>query len=287
MLVSHVFRMCISIDEGSTNKNAKSTTNDWQLRLKQCNHDDANQKWEFEYLGDVAGLIRNPKTNLCLTSSLKQLPPVSVDDLHTHSVLTLESCHHQLCAQVFDAHASTEAEERISFPPQEESFKASELPALIRKPSIPSSLRAKKRHKPSLFCWVMSHPKTLDPKAIAVNQTWGRVCDSLWFVVSEHAAPLGERVNKLPVLTVNLGRKESRQTLWQKSQLAWKAIIDRFEDKFDWYMRADDDSYVSVENLKQFLSQKDPNKPLYYGRVYHSNLGDFYSGMFVMILVYH
>ena len=34
----------------------------------------------------------------------------------------------------------------------------------------------------------------------------------------------------------------------------------------DWYLKADDDTYIIMENLKYLLSQFDPDKPYYIGQ---------------------
>ena len=43
-------------------------------------------------------------------------------------------------------------------------------------------------------------------------------------------------------------------------------------------MKADDDTYVIVENLRHFLSKRNPNEAVYYGHQFKTNPGDVYSG---------
>lgn len=44
-----------------------------------------------------------------------------------------------------------------------------------------------------------------------------------------------------------------------------KYMHDHYIDKFNWFMRADDDVYVRVPELLQFLSNLDPSEDLYIG----------------------
>ena len=48
-------------------------------------------------------------------------------------------------------------------------------------------------------------------------------------------------------------------------------LSQHYLDKFDWFLKADDDTYVVVANLRAYLSLFDPNKPYYMGhRAFHA-----------------
>ena len=51
-----------------------------------------------------------------------------------------------------------------------------------------------------------------------------------------------------------------------------------FTDKFDWYMKADDDSFIIMENLKHMLRQLNPNQPVYLGGRSMTLLKNGYNG---------
>ncbi len=44
-----------------------------------------------------------------------------------------------------------------------------------------------------------------------------------------------------------------------------RMMYGNYSTQFDWYLKADDDVYIIMENLKHFLSQLNPNKPVYIG----------------------
>ena len=50
-----------------------------------------------------------------------------------------------------------------------------------------------------------------------------------------------------------LGEKEDRHFLWRKSILSWSFLYVHFLQKAEWFMRADDDSFVFVDNLRRYV----------------------------------
>ncbi|XP_060086053.1 glycoprotein-N-acetylgalactosamine 3-beta-galactosyltransferase 1-like [Ylistrum balloti] len=112
-----------------------------------------------------------------------------------------------------------------------------------------------------LLCWIMTSPITVVSKATHVQNTWGKRCDKLLFVSSNGTQ---ERAKHLPV--VELPVKEGRQNLWKKTKEALLHIYSSYLNDYDWFLKADDDTYVIVENLRHFLRDKDRNEAIYYGR---------------------
>ena len=97
----------------------------------------------------------------------------------------------------------------------------------------------------------------LMPKALHVKNTWGSRCDHTLYMSSV------ENVN-FPAVGLNV--REGRDALWDKTRAAFKYIYDHnFTRNFDWFLKADDDTYVIIENLKYFLRDKNSSEPIYYG----------------------
>ncbi|XP_071108511.1 glycoprotein-N-acetylgalactosamine 3-beta-galactosyltransferase 1-like [Haliotis cracherodii] len=108
-----------------------------------------------------------------------------------------------------------------------------------------------------VLCWVMTNPSNIQTKAKHVKATWGKRCNVLLFMSSEVDATLP--AIKLPV-------SEGRDNLWAKTKEAFKYVYSNHFNEADWFLKADDDTYVILENLRHFLSDKDTQQPLYYGR---------------------
>ncbi|CAF4784727.1 unnamed protein product, partial [Rotaria sp. Silwood1] len=50
--------------------------------------------------------------------------------------------------------------------------------------------------------------------------------------------------------------------LTRKSNLAFLFAYENYLNDFEWFVKADDDTYLIVEHLKTFLSKQNPSKPV-------------------------
>ena len=78
---------------------------------------------------------------------------------------------------------------------------------------------------------------------------------------------------------IGLNVSEGREHLTAKTMRAFKYIYDHHLDDADWFLKADDDTYVIVENLRYFLSSQNSSKPVYFGHHFKTNVKQgFFSG---------
>ncbi|XP_040208219.1 glycoprotein-N-acetylgalactosamine 3-beta-galactosyltransferase 1 [Rana temporaria] len=111
--------------------------------------------------------------------------------------------------------------------------------------------------KVKILCWVMTGPQNLDKKTKHVKATWAQRCNKVLYMSSEE--------NK-DFPTVGLDTKEGRDQLYWKTIKAFQYVHDHHLDEADWFMKADDDTYVVVDNLRWLLSKHKPEDPIYFGR---------------------
>ncbi|KAE9415158.1 hypothetical protein Angca_003630, partial [Angiostrongylus cantonensis] len=77
-----------------------------------------------------------------------------------------------------------------------------------------------------------------------LKETWGNLCNRILFVSNTTG-------DELPTLIVDL--HESRDDLWLKTRKAFEWIYQNTLDYYDWFLKADDDTYFHMDNLRGFL----------------------------------
>ncbi|ODN05185.1 Glycoprotein-N-acetylgalactosamine 3-beta-galactosyltransferase 1 [Orchesella cincta] len=122
----------------------------------------------------------------------------------------------------------------------------------VGSPTVEKSLK-----KIRVLCWVLTQPSNHKKKAAHVKNTWGRRCDKLVFFSSKNDSTLPT--------TVVPGAKEGRAGLWGKTHGAFQIIYDKYLNEADFFLKADDDTYVILENLKYLLQNYSSSEPYYFG----------------------
>lgn len=127
--------------------------------------------------------------------------------------------------------------------------------------------------KVRVLCWVMTSPETLTSKALHTYVTWGHRCNKILYVSSNESSTF-------PAPVIGLEVAEGRGHLTAKTMQAFKYIYDNHYDEADWFMKADDDTFVVLENLRYFLADRDPKEPVYYGHHFSTFVkpNGYYSG---------
>ncbi|CAL1532605.1 unnamed protein product [Lymnaea stagnalis] len=117
-------------------------------------------------------------------------------------------------------------------------------------------------------CWILTSPSNLEKKAIHVKNTWAKRCNVVVFISSQ-------RNDSFP--TVGVNASEGREHLTAKTMQAFKYLYDHNLNDADWFLKADDDTYVIMENLRYFLSAEDPQKPVYFGQRFKPHVKQGYA----------
>ncbi|XP_043916251.1 chondroitin sulfate synthase 3-like [Protopterus annectens] len=115
-----------------------------------------------------------------------------------------------------------------------------------------------------LYVGVMTAKKYLDSRAVAVYRTWASsIPGKVEFFSSE-----GSEDVSLPIAipVISLAGVDDSYPPQKKSFMMLKYMHDYYLDKFEWFMRADDDVYIKGEKLEEFLRSLNSSKPLYLGQ---------------------
>merc|ERR1712226_226942 len=110
--------------------------------------------------------------------------------------------------------------------------------------------------KVKVLCWVMTSPSNIKSKAQHVKATWGKRCNKLLFMSSKPDS-------SLPAVGLNI--EEGRENLWGKTKEAFKYVYENHYNEYDWFLKADDDTYVIMENLRNLLQDFDSSENIYLG----------------------
>ena len=111
----------------------------------------------------------------------------------------------------------------------------------------------------TLFIGVVTAEKLLNTRGKAIFETWGKSAPMITFFSAE-----GESKTTLPV--VSLPGVDDTYPPQKKVYRMLKYMHDNYINEYNWFLRADDDVYVRVPQLIQFLNTVDPNKMIYMGQ---------------------
>ena len=106
---------------------------------------------------------------------------------------------------------------------------------------------------PSILCYVHTI-SSFQEKSQAVRDTWGPRCDKLIFISNETS-----------VDTVHLSLfAYDHAHLWDKTRKSLQYLVENYPD-YDYYYKADDDTYIVMENLRAYLLTQSLDEPLILG----------------------
>ena len=123
--------------------------------------------------------------------------------------------------------------------------------------------------KPRVLVWIMADPKLLMKRVIHQKATWGKRCENLIVFSSQE--------NKtFPTIGLN-NTQEGRSHIDHKAKAAWKYIYEHYRNDFDFFVKVDTDTYLVIDNLLEFLADKDPSEPAFYGHMYTGSRWKFWT----------
>jgi glycoprotein-N-acetylgalactosamine 3-beta-galactosyltransferase len=102
----------------------------------------------------------------------------------------------------------------------------------------------------------------------AINDTWAPRCDRYFFITETIRETMTtEQIQfseQIPIASIK-DIIPGYDHLTQKSTLAFLFAYENYFNDCDWFVKADDDTYLIVENLKAFLSEQSTSEPVTFG----------------------
>ncbi|XP_068241577.1 glycoprotein-N-acetylgalactosamine 3-beta-galactosyltransferase 1-like [Palaemon carinicauda] len=112
-----------------------------------------------------------------------------------------------------------------------------------------------------LLCLVLTTSQTRE-HALAVKNTWGKRCDKIIFSSDVEDKDLGS-------VSLKASYQNGDDVLWIKTKESFKYLFDHHLHDYDWFFKADVDTYVIVENLRYVLTPYNPKYPIALGERAH------------------
>ena len=140
----------------------------------------------------------------------------------------------------------------------------------LRGEYIPLKYEWGTKYRTRILCLVPTLWPDRKEKMEIIASTWGKGCTKLMFVVDEEqnapASYAGIDVLTIPLVRTQNNEKHVRN-IWEKVHRMWFKIYSTSDlfDSFEWFIKADDDTFVATENLFGYLQYFDSSYPHYIG----------------------
>lgn len=123
-----------------------------------------------------------------------------------------------------------------------------EIPQSLSDPKIPSIYNSNSQNNIRIFCFVCTAGNTdaAIERSKMIAETWGKHCDRLVYF-----SPV--QIGKTETIVLPRFPGESRSNLYPKVHYIWNVVANQYKDEADWFYKADDDTFLHVPNLKEYI----------------------------------
>ncbi|CAF3993703.1 unnamed protein product [Rotaria sordida] len=140
-------------------------------------------------------------------------------------------------------------------------------------------------YRSRLFCFILTSQSNLENRSRAIYETWGHRCGRFVFITRLNSSTSYTiydnqykylKEDQLPIQYIPTLPNKVRSTL---------LFLNKYYSNYDWYLKADDDTYIIVENLLRFLVStiKRRPKPVLYGYRFREDYYVSGGGGYVLI----
>ena len=126
---------------------------------------------------------------------------------------------------------------------------------------------------------ILTSKKSIKTKGRTVVNAWAKKCDNYKLValVTNTDESHINNSNNIITNTNNIRTEiddvlqppglaiDAYSKLTDKVFLTFMYLQRKFLNKYDWFLKADDDTFIFVDHLREFLSNKNASQPVTYG----------------------
>ncbi|CAF0985930.1 unnamed protein product [Brachionus calyciflorus] len=154
----------------------------------------------------------------------------------------------------------------------EQRYIVNEVKEITSSSSSATSSPQTQNNLPTVFCLIKTHPANIKiNKTLNIYRVWGHKCDNYRFItlLPEELRPQNptdtvEVFDNFYMIQPKGLVRENHDDLSLKLYYSMIYVYEKFPF-YDWYYLVDDDAYVNVRNLKEFLKDKPSNESITYG----------------------
>lgn len=112
-----------------------------------------------------------------------------------------------------------------------------------------------------ILCFANTRPKSHSERVPHVLETWGKHCDKMLFASTSTNVNIG---------AIGFNLTDDHESMWGKVTQMLTFIHRNFINEYDWFMKADDDSFILAENMRFLLSAYSRDDPIYFGHKFNT-----------------
>ena len=125
-------------------------------------------------------------------------------------------------------------------------FRCQDQPFVLKQIQISNDTNASSSIK--LLCFIMTHSGNHRTRIASIQETWGQNCDKLVVASNITDELMG---------AIAMSSEATYKGLWNKLNETLHYLYRHYHTgQYNWIFKADDDTYVIVENLKTYLAQE-------------------------------
>lgn len=106
-----------------------------------------------------------------------------------------------------------------------------------------------------ILCLINTNPAN-HYRALHIRETWGRYCDKLIFAST---------ITNVNLEIIGFNTTDSHDFLWTKEAMMMQYVYKNYWHRYDWFYKADDDTFAVIENLRYLLTAYSTENPIFIG----------------------